>query len=37
MDSRMNEPESEAGVSSIRRYSPLQGGGVCTTWTEECI
>ena len=30
----MNEPEPEAGVSSIRRYSPLQEGGVGTTWTE---
>ena len=23
----MNEPESEPGVSSIHRYSTLQGGG----------
>ena len=33
MDLRMNEPESGAGVSSIRRYYTLQGGGVGTTWT----
>ena len=35
MDLRMNEPESEAGVTGIHRYSTLQGGGVGTTWTQE--
>ena len=35
MDSRMNEPESGADVSSIRRYSTLQRGGVSTTWTQK--
>ena len=35
MDSRMNEPESEAGMSSIHRYSTLQWVGVGTTWTEK--
>ena len=31
----MNEPEPEAAVSSIHRFSTLQGGGVGTTWTQE--
>ena len=35
MDSRMNERESGADVSSIHRYATLQRGGVGTTWTQE--